>query len=287
MPTAGTRTRQPCLAIVFFASIILALAVAPRPSSAQPSAFHGYVSPTSTLRGEAEVASAPPLPSDLASPEPERSPVAFDVALAAHVPLMLGGQATLELPLGFLVQTELGVLPGFSIDAVDSVLVSAGAYDEATSTIVRESLRDSFVFRLSAGMRPFPDHGFEFLGGYTLASLGGGVGARTAVEAVSGVAVPAAVPDVEIGVTSTVHAFHVGLGWRWLLAEHFVVRASLGYVQAVGSSSEIEVPSELAQDPQVRAGVTAANAALDEKLDDIYTTYVKMPLLGLSLGYRF
>ena len=214
-------------------------------------------------------------------------PVAFDAALAMEMPIMLGAQATVEVPYRFLVQGEIGVLPGFSVDAVDSALVGASAYDSNTSELVRNTLRDSLVVRLSGGWRPFPAHGFEVLGGYTLTSLGGSVSARTAVEAATGSPLPPEIPDASVLIQSTVHSVHISLGWRWVVADHFLIRTSLGYLQSVASSSHLEVPEVVAQHPEIAPQVDAANRALDRRLNDIYTTYVKLPVLGLSLGYRF
>lgn len=227
-------------------------------------------------------------PDDVPKPlEESEPPVAFDAALALEMPIMIGAQATLEVPYRFLLQGEIGVLPGFSVDAVDGALVSAGAYDNNTSELVRNTLRDSLVVRLSGGWRPFPAHGFEVLGGYTLTSLGGSVSARTAVEAATGSVLPAQIPDTSILIQSTVHSVHVSLGWRWVIADHFLIRTSLGYVQSVASSSHLEVPEAVAQHPEISPQIDAANRALDRRLNEIYTTYVKLPVLGLSLGYRF
>lgn len=217
----------------------------------------------------------------------EPSGFAFDLAAAAEMPIMMGGQATLEVPYRFLLQSEVGVMPGFSVDAVDSILVNAGAYDQTTSELVRNGLRGSVVGRFSVGWRPFVDHGFEILGGYTIASFGGGVSARQAVEAAAGTSLPAQIPDTDVVVHSTIHSLHLSLGWRWVVAEHFLIRMSLGYMQAVGSSSHVDVPDSLSQNQAVVSGVAVANQVLDAKLDDIYKTYVKLPVLGLSMGYRF
>ena len=84
----------------------------------------------------------------------------------------------------------------------------------------------------------------------------------------------------EISVSSQLHNFHVALGWRWVAFQHLVIRANVGYTQTVGSSSEVEIPgqSELS---------ALANPTVDATLDDIYTSYVKLPVLGVSGGYRF
>ena len=200
---------------------------------------------------------------------------------------MVGAQATLELPYRFLVQGEIGVLPAAYLNGIDGVLTRSGVYDATTSALVRSSIQSSLVVRASAGFRPFSDHGLEIMGGYTLASLGGGVSARTAIEAVSGVALPTALPDAQIQLQTTIHALHVSLGWRWVIADHVVVRASLAYLQSVGSSSSLALPSTLAALPGVTTVVDQVNQIVDTKMNDTYTKYAKLPVVGLSLGYRF
>ena len=210
-----------------------------------------------------------------------------DLGCATEVPLMLGAQATLELPYRFLVQGEIGVLPAAYLNLIDGVLTSVGAYDATTSDLVRSSLQSSLVVRASAGLRPFSDHGFEIMGGYTLASIDGGVSARRALETVSGVAVPPALADTQIQLNTTIHSLHVSLGWRWVVADHFVVRASLAYLQSVGSSSSLAVPANVAALPGVAPRVDQVSQTVDTTLNGYYTKYAKLPVMGLSLGYRF
>lgn len=283
--------------IILAAAILISVVFAKTARAQDATRSLGYVDRPASVQtalapGPAPAAVFAPAPSAPvpdgagAAPKEERG-LAFDLALAADVPLMFGGQATLEVPYRILFQAELGVLPGFCLDAVDSILTGTGAYDASTSALVRSTLRDSFVMRLSTGFRPFADWGFEILGGYTLASLGGDVSARSAVEAISGTAIPAEIPDASIVIHSTVHAIHFGVGWRWVVADHFVVRATVQYLQALGSASHIDVPAELASNPTVSANVATVNATIDSRLDEIYTSYVKLPIAGLSLGYRF
>lgn len=229
---------------------------------------------------------AKPVDEDDAAEKEHRS-FGGDVALATQAPIFVGAQGTLKLPHGFLFQAELGVLPGFYVSAVDGALVSANVYSEVVSSLVTSGLRDSFVLRLSGGMRPFEGHGFEVLGGYTLTTLGGGVSARAALEAVGGVALPSQVPDAEIGLQTTLHNLHVSVGWRWLIADHFLVRASIGYLQTVASSSHIQVPDSASSIPGASAVFEQANQTIDATLDESYKSYVKLPLLGLALGYSF
>ncbi|MEO7330867.1 MAG: hypothetical protein ABI193_19995, partial [Minicystis sp.] len=212
---------------------------------------------------------------------------AVDLALVSQLPLMIGGQATFELPYRILLQGELGALPPAYVNALDGALVAAGTYDSTTSSLVRDGLKNSLVARLSAGVRPFSGHGFELMGGYTLMSLGGGISARDAIAAAAGMSLPASIPDGVVTVSTTIHNVHVGVGWRWVIADHFVIRASLAYLQSLSSSSHVEVPAAVAALPEVSARLPAVSQALDTRLNDTYTKYGKIPVLGLSMGYRF
>ena len=200
---------------------------------------------------------------------------------------MIGAQATLELPYRLLVQGEVGVLPAAYIGGIDGVLTGSGAYSAAMSGLVRGTVQSSLVVRASAGFRPFADHGLEIMGAYTLASLSGEGSASQAFEAVSGSAMPAAIPDAQVKLQSTIHSVHVSLGWRWVVADHFVVRASLAYLQSVASSSSFTVPATLSAIPGVAKRVEQVNQVVDATLSEAYMKYVKMPVVGLSLGYRF
>ena len=223
-----------------------------------------------------------------AAPPPEAKPSwAVDLAVVTEFPLMVGGQLSVELPGRILLQGEGGVLPSAYVNTLDNALMSARAYSATTSTIVRSALANSLVARATAGWRPFTDHGFEITGGYTLLSLGGGVSAKAAVEALTGAALPSEIADVDVPVHSTIHCFHVALGWRWVIADHVVIRLNASYVQGVASSSSVELPSGVAASPAVAAKLATANQLIDTKLNDIYTSYLKMPVVGLSLGYRF
>jgi hypothetical protein len=292
-PRRSSRNRS-SRAITAFSAIAAASTIfAAGSAAAEPPPVLGYAygswpSPTRLDdRVEITQAPAPPPPDATRDTQKDERSASFDLGCATEVPLMVGAQATLELPYRLLVQGEVGVLPAAYVNGIDGVLTGTGAYDATTSALVRSTLQNSLVVRASAGFRPFRDHGLEIMGGYTLASLGGGVSARAAVEAASGIAVPAEIPDAQIQIRTTIHSVHASLGWRWIVGDHFVVRASLGYLQAVGSSSSLAVPAGLSAVPGVAARVEQVSQAVDTTLNSSYTKYAKMPVMGLSLGYRF
>lgn len=210
------------------------------------------------------------------------SPPNFDLMVGTQVPLSIGVIAHLELPGRILLQGELGWMPRAYGSAINGVVSSIGAYDNNIRDLVDGALEDALVVRLSGGWRPFPSAGFEIFGGYTHIALSGSVSAET-VAAIAGGGFASgieAMPLSDVSISSGLHNFHVGLGWRWVAFEHLVLRVSLAYTQTVGSSSSIETPEE----PGLGA---LATPFIDAELDAVYGDYVKLPLLGLAAGYRF
>jgi hypothetical protein len=213
----------------------------------------------------------------------------FDLGVGTEFPISVGGVVTAELPHRFLLQLGLGVMPRAYSDAIDGALVKAGAYDAAVSGMIRNSIGNSMVLRASAGLRPFEDHGLELLGGYTVVTGGGSIATSDVISAIlaeSGVsvAVPAGV-GAEIPVTATLHNVHASLGWRWLLADdHLVIRASISYIQTLGSRFSVKVP-ETATAILPYQGVI--NDTLNNYLNPYLAKYGKAPTLGLSMAYRF
>lgn len=259
-------------------------------ASAAPRTAHAQSAGTDPGFGAWPVAQPDPAPRDEASSDPERKdePRDFqlDAAATTVVPLMIGAQVTLELPVRLQLQGELGVLPGAYVDAADSILVSTGAYGDAESQIVRAALRDSMVMRLSAGWRPFEDHGFEMFGGYTMINLGTSVTARDAVEAYTAVTLPAGVGTESVDLDATIHAVHATIGWRWVVADHLTIRTSLGYVHALSASTHVTVPDSVSNVAGA-SNVDNATSLAEARLDDLMTTYGELPTVGLSVGYRF
>ncbi|MCC6523660.1 MAG: hypothetical protein IT373_13475, partial [Polyangiaceae bacterium] len=150
------------------------------------------------------------------------------------------------------------------------------------ATLVDASVHDALVMRLSAGWRPFPSAGFEVWLGYTSAWLSGSVApadlAGFVAEPLGSEIAAALGSDVEL--RSQLHNIHVALGWRFVAWEHLVLRLTLGYTQTLGARSTLSVPDN----PTIEA---QAAPAVESTLDDAFKRFVKLPVLGLSAGYRF
>lgn len=229
----------------------------------------------------------PGAPPDVPDAEQQRgdepSSVAFDLAAETIVPLTIGGSASLEIPGRILLQGNLGWMPPGYGAAVSGLVEAFGGYDPGAGALVDAALDGAFVARVSAGWRPFSDYGFELTGGYTYVGLSGSLTAGELATAIGGnvAAAYAASPfEADIAVRSELHNFHVAIGWRWVAWEHLVIRATLGYLQTLAASSEVEISGhdELA---------AQATETADPLLADVYESYVKLPYLGIGAGYRF
>jgi hypothetical protein len=226
----------------------------------------------------------PYLPSpDDGDDEEDADPPFFDLAAGTQFPLGLGPQLTLEIPLRILFQAELAWMPAAYGSAINSFIEAFGKEGAIIGPVIEEALADSFVFRGSAGWRPFPKYGFEILGGYTLIKVSG----EAPGEVVAGLVGGDLADTIEDNVTtpiafdSTLHNFHVALGWRFLaIDDHLVIRANIGYTQTVGSSTS----AQIADFPELEADI---NPVVDAELDRILTRDIKLPVLGLNAGYRF
>jgi hypothetical protein len=244
----------------------------PQPWQARP---HPATAPLSASQ-------PPPASPDQLNDESEPSPPFFDLALVTHVPLSIGGVATLELPGRLLIQLDLGWMPPAYSSAINSMVQSFGAYDASMAALIDSALADAMVVRASGGWRPFASAGFEITGGYTYVALTGTVAPADLAAVVAGPFAAEIAQQLEQDITldSQLHNVHVALGWRWVALDHLLIRANLGYTQTLASSSSVEIPEH-------REGEALANPILDKELGGIYRQYIKLPVLSVSGGYRF
>jgi hypothetical protein len=219
---------------------------------------------------------------DLAEPDVaprEPFPVALDLVFATHVPISIGVEANLELPLGLLVRAHLGGMPEAYVDIINGVATGFGAYPPELGRLATRSIGGAFVFRASAGIRPFAGYGFEILAGYTLIEANGGVTSRE-FEQATGQSM--SWPGMErIGVHATIHAFHAEIGWSALVWDHLVLRASLGWVHTLDAQGSLVVPQEL------RAMAAGRIEGYEETARTALERWGFGPEVRLGAGYRF
>jgi hypothetical protein len=231
------------------------------------------------------LASAAPNPA-LAQPdesaEAPRPPIGLELAAGTQFPLQIGVDAALELPGGITGHFGLGWMPGFYRDLVNDSAVSFGWYDETDAAVIAAALEDGILFTPGIGWRPPPLPGLELYGGYVLGFLSGTI-TREEAEEVSGEQLRG-YGVMEVPLSGTAHGFQVGLAYQLDLQRHLALRLSLAYFQLFDTRTSIDVPVSGAAAQRVADRV---ETSLDDRVRELLTTYVKAPLLGAGMVYRF
>jgi len=201
------------------------------------------------------------------------------------VPIQVGGRLNLQGPLGLQASTSLGVLPGPYVDLINVIVVAAGGYDRQTADLVKSSLRNSLIWRLHLGWKPWAEHGFYFEVGYTLAALGGGLEGEQLITLSTGVEPPITDPTSgrEYEVSSMLHLIDLELGWRWLLWRGLTIRLAAGFAGTLGAQTTVSPNYR----PVAHQAVERFCQASATYLDDIYTSYVFTPVFSVAAGWSF
>jgi hypothetical protein len=209
---------------------------------------------------------------------------ALDLSATTWVPLSVGPELTVELPGRLLLQAHVGWMPDLYNRTVTDSLEDSGAIDRDIHQLVDGAVRGATTWRIAAGWRPFEDAGLELTVGYAHVALDGATNSDELLPFVPpdvrDELVAEVGNDVDIDLDSTIHHFTAAAGWRWLIADHLVIRASLGYLQAFDSGSTLDIDG--------RPDLTGISApTVRTTLHDHYMRYIKIPVVGLGVGYRF
>ena len=218
-----------------------------------------------------------------ATTEGARVPLGWELSAGTRFPLEIGIEGALEVPYGFTAHLGLGFMPRLYRDAINETAVGFGWYDDTDAAVVAAALEDAFLLSPTLGWRPPGLRALELYVGYTVAFAGGTV-TRAEAEAVAGEDLPGGGAVTEVPLDGTVHAFQIGVGYHIALRDHLALRLSLAYFQIVGSGTSIDVDVPGAQAQRV---VDRVETRLDDYVHDFLTTYVKSPLFGVAVVWRF
>lgn len=212
----------------------------------------------------------------------EGPPVKAEAALGTRFPLDLEIEGAIVVPLGFTARLGFGWMPHGYRDLINDAAVGLDLYDDTDAEIVEAALEDAFLITPTIGWRPPLPGGLEIYGGYVFTSLGGTV-TREEAETVSGEDLRG-VGVAEVPLGGSAHGFQLGLAYQAELAPHVALRLSLAYFQIVQASARIDLEVQGAAANRVRDRV---ETALDDRVDELLSSYVKAPLLGVSGVWQF
>jgi hypothetical protein len=213
----------------------------------------------------------------------KKLPVSLDLGASTWLPLSVGPELDAELPGRVLVSAHLGWMPELYSRTLTDGLEDAGVYDSTVGALVDGALESATTWRFMAGWRPLARYGLELWLGYSHVSLSGrsSVGEiAPLLDAEQADQIVNQVGDRSARLESSLDQISFSVGWRWLIADHLLLRANIGYLQAFDSSSKVEVEGSPALTALVQPTVNTV-------LHDHYMNYVKLPVIGLGVAYRF
>ena len=203
---------------------------------------------------------------------------AFDLAAITSLPLSVGAEATLTTPVGLFAALSIGHTPQAYLDVVTSALGDADVYDDELDPMVDEAIANgAWNVRASIGVT-IPE-GLELAFGYTWLSASADLSPRSIEVAVGQRLSWPGMTVVPMSIT--LHALHGRIGWRFVIEDHLVLRAALGWTHTVSSDAHVEVP------PEVRALPNDPATRVETSVQDGIAEYGFTPELLLSAGYRF
>jgi hypothetical protein len=208
---------------------------------------------------------------------------AADVTATTLVPLSLGPELSVELPGRVLAHAHFGWMPELYSNGITGVLEDAGVYDDSVGALVDGAFQGATTWRFGVGWRPFSAAGLELGASYVRLGMNGSTTTGEIMRLVPpelAERIAEQTGNIGLDLDSTLHQVMLGVGWRWLIAERLVIRANLSYLQAFDSRSEIEIES-------FPALTQLTEPIVNGVLHDHYMQYVKIPVVGFGVGYRF
>jgi len=209
--------------------------------------------------------------------------VHFALEGITNAPIDFGGRLSIELPLGFEVSTEVGVMPAVYAEGVNALLLAVRAYPPEVGVLVRTGLQSSFVWRSHLAYSVW--RGLYVAAGYGLLSFGGGLTAGEALAAVSGQDIPTGfAPREMVRLSSTLHMVDAEVGYRLIFWNQLVLRVGLGGAFTIASATRVSTDRQLLEQS---AYFKEFARQVERFLDHTYRSYVFSPVLTVAIGYRF
>ena len=216
------------------------------------------------------------------SPDPPADGRAWHLGLEAltDFPMQVGAQVWVETPHRFRFTVSSGEMPDLYLQTINSIAVSAGAYNQSTASFITELLDRAATFRLQVGWRPFARRGAYVEAGFGILAVDKGLALADVIQLATTFPVP---QEASVGfgyrVHTVVETLGVELGWIWYPWRNLTVRFSLAFAAPVGA--QISIKPSVASTLQ-RPFTQFAEAYGEELIEK----YLFIPTVGLALGWR-
>jgi hypothetical protein len=206
----------------------------------------------------------------------------LELLVGFNAPLELAAGVELVLPWRIRLGTSVGVLPRSVERAGNAQLVEHGAYARSFGELVDASAERALLWHAHLAVKPWKRHGFLATVGYGVAWIHGTATVPQVADAI-GIMIPDDVPlgDVHCDVRSRLPLLDAELGWEWRWHRHWSLRVNLGAAVILGARTHVTLQPPI-DDDRLRDLMSRAQA----KIDHVYTTYGKTPLLSVLLGFQ-
>jgi hypothetical protein len=161
----------------------------------------------------------------------------IDLALRTDVPVLVGASATVENAQRVRGRLSAGLVPSPYVDLTNAAMTGFGVYSPTVAEIIEVALRRGLVMRLEGGWRPIEGRGLTVGAGYQFLGLGG----DTTELSLFGEAMDPRLLDSAQGVTGDLevgvgaHMLTAEVGYEWVVKDHLVLTASLGFAGTVAA----------------------------------------------------
>jgi len=182
---------------------------------------------------------------------------------------------------------DFGYMPSPYVDLINTINENLGVYGESTSEVISNSLQNSFVFSPQTKFFPLKKFPLYVTAGYTLVALGAGINSIETLSVIFPNFADSAVGafqsstfsnnfSSDIPVTTILHNAKVGTGIKHTFRNHIFLTGELAFFKAFYSSTIITDSS-----------LDSLESELDYYMNDLYVTYITIPVIGFAIGYSF
>lgn len=203
------------------------------------------------------------------------------------MPVDMGGRLTLEMPGRIRLATSFGVMPFFYADFVNAIGTGVGLYDQQTALVLKNTLQNSFVWRLNLEWRPFAGAGFYLGGGYGLVVLNSKLTGASLAGMSLGIP-SSSLSLVNFQLNSMLHLLNGELGWEFrFLRDVMSLRLAVGFIGTVASNTKIQTQVSSSVPAQIRTTITNGANTAASAFDTMYRSYIFSPTVSVAMGFRF
>jgi hypothetical protein len=213
-------------------------------------------------------------------PPPNQRKWHLGIEAMTDFPLSVGVQVWAELPYRIRLTMSMGEMPDPYLSTINSIAVSAGAYNQSQANLITELLDRATTFRTQVGWRPFRNRGGYAELGFGVMELYKSLALADVISLATGVPIP---QEANIGLgyeaNTVVETLGVELGWMWYPWRDLTVRVGVGFAAPVGV--QVSITPNFASTLQQPFTKFAEDYSAD-----LLKKHLIVPTVSLAVGWR-